>query len=105
MRSTKANAESGNATIEFVAFALLVFAPLAAFAAESSVALLAKQQVTSAAAQLARAYSIDPKAFDLLMGELRAEYPKLEVETSRTSCCVLVVTKLGEAVATAKQIS
>jgi hypothetical protein len=105
MRSTKASAESGNATIEFVAFALLIFAPLASFAAESSVALLAKQQVTSAAAQLARAYSLDPKAFELLVGELRAEYPKLEVEASRTGCCVLVVAKLGEAVATAKQIA
>lgn len=105
MRSMKANAESGNATIEFVAFALLVFAPLASFAAESSVALLTKQQVTSAAAQLARAYSMDPKAFQLLMGELKTEYPKLEVEASRTSCCVRVVAKLGDAVATAKQIS
>jgi hypothetical protein len=105
MPSRSFSAERGNATIEFVAFAILVFAPLASFASESAVAFLAKQQVTSAAAQLARAYAKDSAAFQLLSDELRIEYPGLEVEASRTGCCVLVVAKLSGAVATAKQIT
>ena len=105
MRSKSSRAENGNSTVEFVAFALLLFAPLASFATESTLSLLVKQQLTSAAAQLARAYSKDSTAFQLLLGELRSEYPGLEVEASRTSCCVLIVAKLGQAVATAKQIA
>jgi hypothetical protein len=105
MPSMKLSAESGNAPIEFIAFALLVFAPLATFAAESSNAWVAKQQALTAATQLARAYALSPSAFETLMSRYRGEYPSLKIETTQSKCCVQVIARLGETWATAKQVT
>lgn len=103
MPSTKPS-EAGNALVEFIAFALLVFAPLATFAAESANAWVAKQQAVAAATQLARAYVFGPIAFDALSARFLEQYPSLEIESARSACCVQVMARLGESWATAKQV-
>ena len=103
MPSTKPS-EAGNALVEFIAFALLVFAPMATFASESANAWVAKQQVVTAATQLARAYALGPGAFEALSTKFRGQYPSLEIETAQSACCVQVMARLGESWATAKQV-
>lgn len=102
MPSTKPS-EAGNALVEFIAFALLVFAPMATFAAESANAWVAKQQAVTAATQLARAYAFGPIAFEALSARFRVQYPSIEIETTQSACCVQVITRMGESWATAKQ--
>lgn len=104
MPSMKTKADDGNALVEFIAFALLVFAPMATFAAETANAWVAKQQAVSAATQLARAYANGPIQYESLSARFRAQYPSLRVESSLSPCCVQVTAMLGEAWATAKQI-
>lgn len=104
MQSARARSENGNATVEFVAFALLIFAPLASFAAESSNLWLAKQRALNAVTQLARAYTISPEAYSQLAQEFQGEYQGLEISIEKTNCCVLVQATLGRASATSKQV-
>lgn len=103
MPSTKPS-EAGNALVEFIAFALLLFAPLATFAAESANAWVAKQQAETAATQLARAYEFGPISFEALSTRFLEQYPSIEIETTQSACCVQVLTRLGESWATAKQV-
>lgn len=103
MPSTKSS-EAGNALVEFIAFALLVFAPMATFASESANAWVAKQQAVTAATQLARAYAFGPVAFETLSARFRGKYPTIRIETTQSRCCVQVLARLGESWATAKQV-
>ena len=103
MPSTKPS-EAGNALVEFIAFALLLFAPMATFAAESANAWVAKQQAVTAATQLARAYAFGPVAFEALSARFRGQYPTIRIETTQSRCCVQVLARLGESWASAKQV-
>lgn len=103
MPSTKPS-EAGNALVEFIAFALLLFAPMATFAAESANAWVAKQQAVTAATQLARAYAFGPVAFEALSASFRGQYPTIRIETTQSRCCVHVLARLGESWASAKQV-
>lgn len=104
MLLTRLSSDQGNAVIEFIAFAVLLFVPLATFAAQSSVSWVAKQQATTVATQLSRAYALGPQTYELVAEKFRIEYPRLQLETSKTACCVIVLAKLGEAWASSKQV-
>jgi hypothetical protein len=105
MRLLNVRSEVGNATIEFLAFAVLLFAPLASFSATTSVGWVAKQQVTSAATQLARAQVIGSAEYARLAERLAAEYPGIEFEVETSACCVSVSVKLLGVASVARQVS
>ena len=105
MRLMNVRGEVGNATIEFLAFAVLLFAPLASFSATTSVGWVAKQQVTSAATQLARAHVIGSAEYGELAERLVAEYPGIEFEVETSACCVSVSAKLRGVASVARQVS
>jgi Flp pilus assembly protein TadG len=81
---------SGNAILEFIAFGVLVFVPLASFAATTSNNWVAKQEAQNVALQLARAYAIDQTSYLEILDRFRSAYAGLEVSTTLTSCCVVV---------------
>ncbi|MEN9731367.1 MAG: hypothetical protein RL488_677, partial [Actinomycetota bacterium] len=88
---------SGNAILEFIAFGVLVFAPLASFAATTSNNWVAKQEAQNAALQLARGYTIDSTSYLEILDRFRSMYAGLEVSTTITNCCVVVeVLRFGQ---------
>ena len=104
MLRLRVRGEQGNAVIEFIAFAVMLFVPLATFSAEVSIANYQKQVVTSAAAQLARAYGQSEFRFNEVSVRYQAEYPGLKISSSTSRCCVTVVATLHAAKAQAKQV-
>ncbi len=104
MLRLRVRGEQGNAVIEFITFAVVLFTPLAAFSAEVSIANYEKQVVTSASAQLARAYGQSESRFNEVSVRYQAEYPGLTISSSTSRCCVTVVASFHAAKAQAKQV-
>lgn len=96
--------ETGNALVEFIAFGLLVLAPISVFTVEQSRVWVIKAQAESAATQLARAASLGPTHFESLTRALRAKTPVMQVQLSSTDCCVSVQVELEGQFATARQV-
>lgn len=97
-------AESGNALIEFVAFGVVLFAPIALVATQVSRFWFDKQVAASAATQLARGYSIGQHQFLELESAYVKRYPNLILQTSRTECCIEVEVQLDGVLEKARQV-
>jgi hypothetical protein len=104
LRRLRFRGEGGNAVVEFIAFAVVLFAPLAAFAATMNTTAMQKQIVVSAAPQLARAASNGTSAFDELSKRYSVRYPGLKISSTVSDCCVTVSVGLGSARSVAKQV-
>ncbi len=103
MRQRNFSDQAGNAVIEFVGFAFLVFAPIATFAATDTMKWIQKIEVTTSATQLARAYAISPDAFVRLESLLQSEYRGLVVAVSTSKGFVEVRARLEDQVASSRQ--
>jgi len=96
--------EAGNAVVEFVAFGFLLLAPLALTATAVTSAWLDKQVASGAASQLARSYALGQHQFLEIEGAYRARFPKLEIATTQTACCINVTVRLNSAQEVARQV-
>ena len=103
MRLKNFSDECGNAVVEFVGFAFLVFAPIATFAATDTMKWIQKIEVNASATQLARAYAISPDAFVPLESLLQSEYRGLVVAVSTSKGFVEVRARLEDQVASSRQ--
>lgn len=104
MGSWRDRGDSGNAIVEFIAFGLLIFAPLAMFSAQVTVDWITKEELVGAASQLARAYSVDQSVYAELVDRYRSSQPGLDVAVSTTNCCVEVVARRNGVSAHARQV-
>jgi hypothetical protein len=103
LRQRNFSDQAGNAVIEFVGFAFLVYAPIATFAATDTIKWIQKIEVTTSATQLARAYAIGPEAFRRLELLLQSEYQGLTVGITTTKGFVEIRTRIEDQVASARQ--
>lgn len=104
MRPLRTNCDRGNAVVEFIAFGVVLFAPMAAFATSMTTDALQKQIVSSAAPQLARAASSGAFAFDELSRRYLASFSGLQISSTRSDFLVTVSVRLGSTQAVAKQV-
>lgn len=105
MLRPKSSADSGNAVLEFVAVAVLIFAPVSSFAAVSASNLTAKAAATAAATQLARAAVLGDAKFEALRLALTHEFGQFELQRSDTSHGVEVTVSIAGQAASARQVS
>lgn len=104
MQLSSNNGERGNAVVEFIAFGVVLFAPIATFAASITAVSIEKQIVSSAAPQLARAFAQGSSSFVELSNRYKARYPAIQIEPKTTACCVQVKVQLGDTREQASQV-
>jgi Flp pilus assembly protein TadG len=99
----KAN-EEGNAVIEFVAFAIVLFLPIASFVAQISTTMEAKSRALAIASDLARAAVLNEAVYSDLTNQAILEFGEFTYSRQDSACCVAVTVEVNGQVEIVRQV-
>lgn len=101
--STKGN-DAGNAVIEFVAFAMVLFLPISGFISKLSTTMESKTRALAIASDLARAATLSESSYRELANQSLLEFGEFTFSRQDSACCIAVTVQVSDQQAVARQV-